>query len=166
MRMVGRWPIVVLLLLLPSCSPADPPAVFTATLGKVMDGDSFYVKADGRKVEVRLQGVDCPEKGQPFGDEARQFTREFLKGRALAVEGLGRDDYGRTLARVSAGGRDLALELVRAGLAWHYTRYSSDRELAAAEREAQRAERGLWAEARPIPPWKWRQNHPPHSTGH
>lgn len=110
-------------------------------------------------MEVRLQGVDCPEKGQPFGDEARKFTREFLKGRTLTVEGLDRDDYGRTLARVSAGGKDLALALVEAGLAWHFKRYNSDHGLSAAERQAQRAGRGLWADPRPVPPWKWRKEH-------
>jgi endonuclease YncB( thermonuclease family) len=125
----------------------------------VLDGDSFYVKTDGRTVEVRLQGVDCPEGGQPYGDTARAFTREFLKGRALTVVLLGLDDYGRTLARVSAGGRDLAQELVRAGLAWHAKRYSSDKTLADAEREARRAKRGLWADPRPVPPWKWRREH-------
>lgn len=160
-QMVCRWPIIVLLCLLPACpaGSASPAASFTATLGKVMDGDSFYVKTGGRKVEIRLQGVDCPEKGQPYGDEARAFTRDFLEGRTLTVEELGIDDYGRTLARVSVEGRDLALALVKAGLAWHFKRYNSDRDLSIAEREAQRARRGLWADPRPVPPWKWRKEH-------
>lgn len=158
------WLFTVALCLLPACSPAGPAETFTATVGKVMDGDSFYVKADGRKVEVRLQGVDCPEKGQPHGDEARAFTRAFLEKRTLTVEGLGRDDYGRALVRVSVEGRDLALALVEAGLAWHFKRYNSDKDLAGAEREAQRAGRGLWADPRPVPPWKWRRTHGTPST--
>jgi micrococcal nuclease len=150
---------LAVLCLLPACAPAGPPGVFTATLVKVLDGDSFVVRGPGGKVEVRLQGVDCPERDQPYGAEARQFTRDFLTGRRLAVEGLGLDDYGRLLAKVGAKDRDLALDLVRAGLAWHYKRYSSDRDLESAERGARRAKRGLWADPRPVPPWKWRKTH-------
>ena len=41
-------------------------------------------------------------------------------------------------------------------MAWHYTRYSKDARLAAAEREARAAGRGLWADREPVPPWEWR----------
>ena len=42
------------------------------------------------------------------------------------------------------------------GLAWHYVRYSKDARLAAAERDARAARRGLWADKAPVPPWEWR----------
>lgn len=46
--------------------------------------------------------------------------------------------------------------LVRQGLAWHFTRYSSEVALARAEAEARRVGAGLWADASPVPPWQWR----------
>lgn len=46
--------------------------------------------------------------------------------------------------------------MIDAGLAWHYTRYSDDADLAAAERAARAARRGLWADPEPVPPWEWR----------
>jgi endonuclease YncB( thermonuclease family) len=49
------------------------------------------------------------------------------------------------------GRTNVDLELVRRDLAWHYTRYSSDPQLAAAERSARAARLGLWADAHPIP---------------
>jgi micrococcal nuclease len=53
---------------------------------------------------------------------------------------------------------DVNLELVRRGLAWWYRQYSpKDKELAPAEEEARKAKRGLWADAKPIPPWEWRK---------
>jgi micrococcal nuclease len=39
---------------------------------------------------------------------------------------------------------------------WHYVRYSKDARLAAAEREARAAGRGLWADKALVPPWEWR----------
>ena len=46
--------------------------------------------------------------------------------------------------------------MVADGLAWHYVRYSKDARLAAAERDARAAKRGLWADKAPVPPWEWR----------
>jgi micrococcal nuclease len=60
------------------------------------------------------------------------------------------------IASIEAGGQDVGQQLVAAGLAWHYTRYSDDAGLAAAEREARAARRGLWADREPVLPWEWR----------
>jgi 5-methylcytosine-specific restriction endonuclease McrA len=54
------------------------------------------------------------------------------------------------------GGTDLSLAIVRAGLAWHYKQYSTDRALADAELEARARKVGLWSHANPIPPWEYR----------
>ncbi len=43
-------------------------------------------------------------------------------------------------------GRSLNHELVRAGLAWMYRRYTNDQSLSDLEEEAQGARRGLWAD--------------------
>ena len=43
-------------------------------------------------------------------------AREVLRGR-VEVQALGHDRYGRTLARVSVGGRDAGDQLIRLGLA-------------------------------------------------
>jgi hypothetical protein len=59
-------------------------------------------------------------------------------------------------------GRDLSQALVQAGYAWHDTRYAPyDKRLAQLQAEAQAAQRGLWADANPVPPWEWRQRQPP-----
>jgi endonuclease YncB( thermonuclease family) len=55
------------------------------------------------------------------------------------------------------------ISLVKAGLAWHFKRYSSDKVLAAEEEAARKAQRGLWAMPNPVPPWDFRKAHPrPH----
>jgi micrococcal nuclease len=136
-------------------SAAD--ASFTARASRIHDGDSMLVlPRGGTPREIRLEGIDCPEHGQPFADAARDFTSAFVTGKDLAVEGSVADEYGRLIARVRVDGRDLSLALVRAGLAWHFKRYSSDLALAQAEDAARQARRGLWAQASPLAPWDFR----------
>ena len=53
-------------------------------------------------------------------------------------------------------GRVLNLELVAAGMAWHYVRYSDDAALAKAERQARTARVGVWSEPDPVAPWRYR----------
>jgi endonuclease YncB( thermonuclease family) len=131
---------------------------FTGKVVAIHDGDTISVLRGRETVRLRLEGIDTPELGQAFGRAAKQFTAELAFGREATVTTHYRDRFDRPVARVRLGGEDLSLALVRAGMAWHFTRYSSDRELATVEREARAARRGLWAEPNPTPPWLWRTN--------
>jgi endonuclease YncB( thermonuclease family) len=123
----------------------------------VHDGDTLRViDRDNVEVKVRLLGIDAPETGQAFGTKSRDALAAMVKGKAVELVGSEKDRYGRTLATVMVGGVNANLEMVRKGLAWHFTRYSKDPQLAEAEREARAAKRGLWADAEPVAPWKWR----------
>ena len=74
-----------------------------------------------------------------------------------------RDRYGRALAYVYlADGRSLGQVLVASGLAWYDGRFRPNPTLAALEESARRKRLGLWASARPEPPWEFRRAHPPH----
>jgi endonuclease YncB( thermonuclease family) len=105
----------------------------------------------GRAVKIRLEGIDCPELGQDFGTRAKQFTSGMVFGKDVEVKEDNLDMYGRMVARIYVEGKDLCLELVRAGLAWHYKHYSSDPVLAEAEEEARKAQKGLWSMPNPRP---------------
>jgi endonuclease YncB( thermonuclease family) len=138
--------------------PLRQPAA-AATVVRVRDGDSLVVLRGGVEIEVRLDGVDCPELEQAFGRRARRFTSDLGIGREVRVAGRGRDDYGRELAEIFLpDGRSLNRELVAAGFAWWFRRYSTDPTLEALEREARAARRGLWADPDPIPPWDYRKS--------
>lgn len=66
--------------------------------------------------------------------------------------------YGRRLAEVLLpDGRSLNQELIKAGLAWWFRKYSQDLRLGELERQAREAKRGLWAGSQPVPPWEWRE---------
>lgn len=125
----------------------------------VLDGDTLEVLVNREPKRVRLAGIDAPEKGQAFGQRARQAASGLAFGQTVRVVAQGQDRYGRTVAEVLLpDGSSLNKRLVGAGWAWQYKRYSSDRGLADLEAEARRARRGLWADPHPTPPWEFRQS--------
>ncbi len=129
---------------------------FTGECVGVHDGDTIRVMHKGREVKIRLEGIDCPELGQDFGQNAKMFTSRLLFAKPVTVRVITTDRYGRLVARVSIDGLDGSVELVKAGLAWHLNKLSRDRELAKAEQAARNSKRGLWSHHSPIPPWLWR----------
>jgi micrococcal nuclease len=131
---------------------------YTGKCVGVTDGDTILVIKAGRAVKVRLEGIDCPELGQDYGTRAKQFTSMLVFGKDVQVKEYYPDKYHRMVARVAVGGQDVSLELVRAGLAWHFKRYSSYHLLKEAEKEARRAKAGLWSMPNPVPPWKYRKS--------
>jgi endonuclease YncB( thermonuclease family) len=155
---VTRIAIVVLalFLLLPTASLAQHQ-IFSGKVVGVLDGDTIDVMHGEKPERVRLNGIDCPEKGQAFGSRAKQFTSDLAFGKNVTVEVIDHDRYGRTVGEVILpDGRGLNRELVRAGLAWWYQKYSKDATLGQLESEARAAKRGLWADPQPIPPWQFR----------
>ena len=126
---------------------------------RVTDGDSIVILEDRRPVAVRLHGIDAPEPGAPFSKKAKQLLSSLALGRIVEIRGETADRHGRLVARVYAidddGARvDLSEVLVAAGLAWHFTRYSSRLDLAAAEERARSAGLGVWSLPNPLPPWE------------
>ena len=141
-------------------SSASPTLALESWTGKVVavkDGDTIEVLKEGKAVRIRLAEIDCPEKAQPFGNKAKQFTSDQCFGKTVKVLPQDIDRYGRTVAKIILpGGRSLNQELIKAGLAWQYTRYSHDEYLKHLEKEARKAKRGLWSDPHAIPPWEWR----------
>ena len=99
---------------------------------QVIDADTWDV---GRE-RVRIFGIDAPEMDQlcqnPQGQSwacgvwASEQVRQRYGGHKVACERLGQDRYGRTVARCFLNDRDVAREIVSAGLAFAYRRYSTD----------------------------------------
>ncbi len=148
--------LLVLFFLSALCSPAF--ADFSGRVVGVSDGDTIKVMHNGKAEKIRLHGIDCPEKAQPFGTKAKEFTSAMVFGKAVTVQVIDMDRYGRTVADVILpDGRVLNRELITAGLAWWYKRYSQDKSLGLLEAEARAARRGLWADPHPVPPWEFRR---------
>lgn len=133
---------------------------FTGKVTGVKDGDTFEVLYDGQPEKVRLAEIDCPEKSQPFGNNAKQYASDLCFGKTVTVTSTGkRDRYGRVVGTITTTtGMNVNEELVKAGLAWHYTAYSKDEKLAAIEAKARKSKAGLWVDKEPLAPWLWRKN--------
>jgi endonuclease YncB( thermonuclease family) len=132
---------------------------FSARVVGVTDGDTITILRNGRHEVLRLHGIDAPEKGQAFGERAKQFTSSLAFGKTVVVRVRGRDRYGRTIGDVVLpDGRNFKEVVVRAGYAWWYRRYSADPLVAMLEAEARATRRGLWADLDPVPPWEWRRS--------
>lgn len=130
---------------------------FSGRVVGVADGDTITVLAGTEPRRVRLAGIDAPEKGQPFGQRARQATSQLAFGRTVRVVVRGQDRYGRTLGDVILpDGTSLNERLVEDGWAWHYTSYSKGLRLTELEAAARRSRRGLWVDPHPVPPWAFR----------
>lgn len=149
------------LILLPLLAQAEQ---FTGQVVGIRTGDTLSVLRKDRVVRVRLYGIACPELRQAFGTQARQFTRDIAFRQTVAVvvdtAAMDASDRRRQLIAVVQlpNGRDLSQALVQAGYAWHDTRYAPhDKRLAHLQAEAQAAQRGLWTNANPVPPWEWDQ---------
>jgi endonuclease YncB( thermonuclease family) len=144
--------------------PAPPPRERPSDrkiLGRVVsvaDGDTITVLDENKtQIKVRLDAIDAPESGQSFGQAAKRALSEMVFGRDVVVIKKKEDRWGRTIGHVLIDGKDTNLLMLEAGMAWHYKQFDQNRRLAAAEREAREARRGLWQDSDPVPPWEWRR---------
>ena len=121
------------------------------------DGDTFTL-LDANKVQykIRLNAIDCPEKGQEFSKKAKDFSYQFCAGKMVVAQLLNTDKYGRHIANVTVNGRSLNEALLINGLAWHYKKYSSDENLAALENTARKNRIHIWSLNNPMAPWIFR----------
>jgi len=139
------------------------PCPAWAWSGKVIgvaDGDTITVLRDKQPQKIRLYGIDCPEKRQPFGKRAKQFTSELVFGKVVEVEPVTVDRYGRTVAFVQVENVLVNEELIREGLGWVYVRYCKlplCAEWQGLQLAAQNEKRGLWGHTGEIPPWEYRR---------
>ena len=102
-------------------APAEILTAFASSVIGVLDGDTIEVLHNNRPERIRLNGIDCPEKGQAYGTKAKQATSDLVFGKEVTLETHGTDKYGRTIADVSLpDGINVNLELVRNGWCWWY----------------------------------------------
>lgn len=132
----------------------------------VIDGDTVLFKPDhyGARsrafLKIRLADIDAPEKEQPYGDAATRSLTALVLNQQVEINTVATDAYGRSVALLQTGALQVNTEMVRLGFAWAYTRFRRNAGLVEAQDEARRAQRGLWADAAPTPPWVWRREQP------
>lgn len=148
--------------------------VFGAGLLPAFGGDAFYgrvtavksaevvVVGDGTagvpersaglralRNDVRIVGIDAPETGA-IAREAKQFVSNLVLGKEVRLRFEQWNQRGEMVSRLFVDDKEVGVELLRAGLARRQPNYDYKYgELSAAEKEAQAARRGLWAQTEP-----------------
>lgn len=122
----------------------------------VIDGDTFDMMQGGKKIRVRMFGIDAPERKQDYYQKSKEALSSMIFQKRVRLKSKGRDRYKRELAEVYVGDKWINYEMVYAGMAWHFTRYSKDARVAKAEQLARTAKRGLWS-MKAVAPWEFRR---------
>jgi micrococcal nuclease len=136
-------------------SPSTPYKVIS-----VADGDTFTILQDNRQIRIRVDAIDAPEKGMPYYKKSKQYLSTLCFGKMVSLKVITTDRYGRLVSRVAlTDGRDISTEMIRAGMAWHYKKYSKDIQLANLELVAKKSGLGLWQDKNAIAPWEIRKLH-------
>ena len=68
-------------------------------------------------LEVRLYGINAPEKNKPFYDEATQYLATQIISKHVDLYITGKGKYGRYIAKVYCDSKYINLLLVSSGLA-------------------------------------------------
>ena len=146
-------------------------ADFNAKVVKIIDGVTIDVLyGNNQKLRIRLLGIDAPELKQYFGYESSFYLNKILNGKSVAI--ISSPDknkpytlgyYKRVIGKVVLNTRDINLEMIKKGMAWHFKKYKKSQPIDErqsynkAESESRKKYIGLWSEDNPLPPWKWRQ---------
>ena len=160
---------VVLLFL----APAVQAETFTGRVVGVADGDTVTVlDANLEQHKIRLQGIDAPEKAQPFAQRSKENLSGLVFSKDVRVEWSKRDRYGRKIGKVwvqpdscptCAMTLDAGHAQITVGLAWWYRKYAGEQSpedrgaYEFSEKEARAKRVGLWSHPDPVPPWEWRR---------
>jgi endonuclease YncB( thermonuclease family) len=147
----------------PQGDQASDIQTFSARVIRVIDGDTIVVvDSNSRTHDVRLQGIDAPEKRQAFGRRSKEALATIVLNQSVYITPKKTDRYKRIVSTVRRDDMDVALEQVREGMAWHFERYAHEQtqkereEYEFAQREARANRQGLWVDPHPVAPWNFK----------
>lgn len=137
----------------------------------VLDGDTFIATDGNIKFRVRMAGLDAPERGEAYGKVATYRLKTLTQNKEVQITpvGKGYDRYGRVLGIVTIAGNDIALQMIKEGLAFYYRptckdyptdkdKYNYDpRIYVEAEQSARQAKKNMWSREKVTYPCEYRR---------
>jgi micrococcal nuclease len=136
---------------------------------KVYDGDTIKVKGYGAEIKLRLAGIDAPETfkkkiglGQRYSQEASEHLARLILNKDIEIDGYGYLKGDLMLGVIFLDGKNINLEMVRAGLA-EVNRGESPKDLNLdpffkAERQSRAEKKGVWIQGdNYVSPKTWRE---------
>ena len=134
-------------------------AEITGKVIKIADGDTITIlDSNNRKYKIRLDKIDAPELRQYFGINAKNHLVSLISGKQVKVIYRKKDRYKRILGTVYLHEKEINLQMVKDGFAWHYSFYDKSPEYIEAEQKARENKSGLWIQENPVNPYKFRKN--------
>ncbi len=165
--MILNRSLIIILFFISPYSFAD----FNADIVRIIDGDTIdVVDGNNKKLRIRLLGIDAPESEQPFGQESFTHLKKILNGKSVTI--ISKPDrnkpytlgfYKRVIGKIILNGRDINLEMIEKGMAWHFKKYKKNQPTEdrysynKSENKARKKNIGLWSSKHPLPPWQWRK---------
>ena len=126
----------------------------------ISDGDTFKgLTSDRQEIRFRIYAIDAPEKKQAFGNRSKEYLSDLIFGKTVRIIVQKKSDlYKRPVVWVyTSDGKDVSAEMLKAGMAWHYSRFDSTEKYKENEAKARSGKKGLWNDLNPIPPWEFRR---------
>jgi endonuclease YncB( thermonuclease family) len=157
-RITGKTPHTVLD---STHTSVQPQSIITGKVVRVADGDTIILlDAQNKQTKIRFYGIDAPEKAQDFGEVSRKYLANMLAGKNVVATVVNIDQYDRYVSRIKFGDKEVAEEMLKAGMVWVYTSFCDIPECKRWKQlatQARNAKIGLWANPHAQKPWRWRQ---------
>lgn len=150
------------LLLILACLFPPSSGLAETLVGRVVsivDGDTLVLQVERRRHQLRLAGIDAPERVQSFGANARANLGRLAFQRQATAD-CPPSAATPSVCKLSVAGRDIGLSQLADGMAWRDVDTLAAGDAAAyqqAELLAKLRRLGLWSETNPTPPWNWRK---------
>lgn len=130
-------------------SPVEPPqGAIPVRVVSVLDGDSVRVELSGEEVEIRMLGINAPERDECWSAESTTALAESLSNTDVHLVPDERDQFDRLLGYLYAAGNDVNRAQVVDGNALVLaTEHPNLPDYLAAEEEAVALRAGMWSEA-------------------
>ncbi len=138
---------------------------------KIYDGDTIQISGLDLIFKVRMVGIDSPEIGykgqqsQPYSQKSKKYLSMLLQKKKITLKSYGLGGYGRQLAEIFVDGKNINIEMIKAGLAEVYkgkpSKMLDTQRYLKEEKKAKSSNLGMWVQGnRYLSPIKWRRDHP------
>ena len=122
---------------------------------KVDNGNTVTAEEHDMVIKVRMVAIDVPETGenkgtpgQPYSERAREHLAELVLSKTVDIKSYGMGPDNRILGVIYLDGKNINLEMVKAGLAEVYRGIAPHKfnllPYWQAEKEAKDHRRGMW----------------------
>lgn len=125
----------------------------------IIDGDTFDLLVKNEKIRIRLSAIDCPERGQPYYKNAKQYLAVQIFQKDVKVKLYNKDSFGKRWIGEVFLSDTISVNklLIENGFAWHFIKYSSDKELGKLQEYAMQRKVNIWSDSNAVAPWNFRK---------